>query len=267
MACDVNEPASLSGRCPVILKTDMTHLANKGEDRRAILAGLYDAVCENVQVLIKPNLSPPRVLLSGGVCVSKRVQDNFRHFLTSKGMTLVESNPNDGLFLEALGAALIAADQKPKPPSLKKVISFQDHSSFETVAPLTSAVNRVKKMQRPEIINTSESGKTILGYDIGSTGSKAVAIEIKTKRTLWEGYVNTSGDPVCAARKLTEMFLREANQRLEVYAVGVTGSGREIVGSLLVSCFDADVIFVLNEIAAHAEGALYFDPVVYAMRQ
>jgi predicted CoA-substrate-specific enzyme activase len=262
MACDVNEPASLSGRCPVILKTDMTHLANKGEDRRAILAGLYDAVCENVQVLIKPNLSPPRVLLSGGVCVSKRVRDNFRHFLTSKGMTLVESNPNDGLFLEALGAALIAADQKPKTPSLEKVISFQDHSSFERIASLTGALNRVKRMQRPETINTSENGKAILGYDIGSTGSKAVAIEIKTKRTLWEGYVNTSGDPVCAARKLTEMFLRESNQRLEVFAVGVTGSGREIVGSLLVSCFDADVIFVLNEIAAHAEGALYFDPMV-----
>ncbi|MDR4499129.1 MAG: acyl-CoA dehydratase activase-related protein [Candidatus Scalindua sp.] len=262
MACEVNEPASLSGRCPVILKTDMTHLANKGEDRRAILAGLYDAVCENVQVLINPNLSPPRVLLSGGVCRSRRVRDNFRHFLTSKRMTLVESNPRDGLFLEALGAALIAADQKPKPPSLEMVISPRDHSSFEITAPLTGTLNRVKRMQMPKIIHTAENCKTILGYDIGSTGSKAVAIEIKTKRILWEGYVSTSGDPVCAARKLTDMFLREANQRLEVYAVGVTGSGREIVGSLLASCFDTDVIFVLNEIASHAEGALYFDPMV-----
>jgi activator of 2-hydroxyglutaryl-CoA dehydratase len=46
----VADPAALSGRCPVILKTDMTHLANKGERREAILAGLYDAICENVQV-------------------------------------------------------------------------------------------------------------------------------------------------------------------------------------------------------------------------
>ena len=262
MACEVKEPASLSGRCPVILKTDMTHLANKGEDRRAILAGLYDAVCENVQVLIKPNLSPPQVLLNGGVCISRRVHDNFRHFLTSRGMTLIESNPNDGLFLEALGAALIAAEQKPELPSLEMVITPHDHSSLEVTAPLTSALNRVKRMQRPEIILTDEICKTILGYDIGSTGSKAVAIEINTKKTLWEGYVNTSGDPVCAARKLTDMFLHETNHRLEVYAVGVTGSGREIVGSLLASCFDTDVVFVLNEIAAHAEGALYFDPMV-----
>ena len=34
----------------------MTHLANKGEDRARILAGLFDAVCENVQVLVKPRV-------------------------------------------------------------------------------------------------------------------------------------------------------------------------------------------------------------------
>ena len=35
MSADVPDPAPLSGRCPVILKTDMTHLANAGESRRA----------------------------------------------------------------------------------------------------------------------------------------------------------------------------------------------------------------------------------------
>ena len=58
LCADVDQPAPLSGRCPVILKTDMTHLANKGEDRARILAGLFDAVCENVLVLIKPGISP-----------------------------------------------------------------------------------------------------------------------------------------------------------------------------------------------------------------
>ena len=48
LCAGVPDPAPLSGRCPVILKTDMTHLANKGESRERILAGLYDAVCENV---------------------------------------------------------------------------------------------------------------------------------------------------------------------------------------------------------------------------
>jgi predicted nucleotide-binding protein (sugar kinase/HSP70/actin superfamily) len=45
-----------------------------------------------------------------------------------------------------------------------------------------------------------------------------------------------------------------------VAAIGVTGSGREIVGSLMITTFDNKRVFVLNEIAAHAEGALHYDP-------
>ena len=58
LCADVEHAAALSGRCPVILKTDMTHLANKGGNRAEILAGLFDAVCENVLNLIKPGLQP-----------------------------------------------------------------------------------------------------------------------------------------------------------------------------------------------------------------
>ncbi len=63
----VAEAAPLSGRCPVILKTDMTHLANKGEKQERILAGLLDAIAESAEVLVKPRRSPPRVVLAGGV--------------------------------------------------------------------------------------------------------------------------------------------------------------------------------------------------------
>jgi activator of 2-hydroxyglutaryl-CoA dehydratase len=74
LAAGVAEPAPLSGRCPVILKTDMTHLANKGEGKDRILAGLLDAICENVEVLVKPRLSPPKVFLAGGVARAARVR-------------------------------------------------------------------------------------------------------------------------------------------------------------------------------------------------
>ena len=101
LCASVENPAPLSGRCPVILKTDMTHLANKGEQSNRILAGLYDAVCENVQVLIKPGLSPKRVLLTGGVSRSTRIRENFRRFLARHSMELVELEGVDLKFLEA----------------------------------------------------------------------------------------------------------------------------------------------------------------------
>src|SRR5664279_1441217 len=89
LCADVPDPAPLSGRCPVILKSDMTHLANKGEDRARILAGLFDAVSENVQVLIKPAVSPRRVVLIGGVSRAPRIRHAFDEFARRHGMTLV----------------------------------------------------------------------------------------------------------------------------------------------------------------------------------
>jgi len=102
LCAGVSDPAPLSGRCPVILKTDMTHLANRGESRERILAGLYDAVCENVQVLVKPRHCPRRVLLIGGVARSARIRERFRLFLSRHDLVL-EPPGDEGLFCEALG--------------------------------------------------------------------------------------------------------------------------------------------------------------------
>ena len=89
----------------------MTHLANKGEDRARILAGLFDAVCENVMVLVKPGVSPARVLLTGGVSRSPRVRRVFGELLAKQNMSLMVADEEKTLCLEALGCALIAAEQ------------------------------------------------------------------------------------------------------------------------------------------------------------
>jgi activator of 2-hydroxyglutaryl-CoA dehydratase len=105
----VEESVLLSSRCPVILKSDITHLANKGEERDRILAGLFDAICDNVQAMIKPRISPPRVVLLGGVSRVARVRDRFRDFLARHNMTLEPYSEQAALFAEALGCAVSAA--------------------------------------------------------------------------------------------------------------------------------------------------------------
>jgi hypothetical protein len=109
LCAEVQNPAPLSGRCPVILKTDMTHLANKGEERARILAGLFDAVCENVLMLLKPGASRGRVLLTGGLSRSLRVRRVIAAALARQGMDLIPLDEQAALGLEALGTALIAA--------------------------------------------------------------------------------------------------------------------------------------------------------------
>ena len=258
---DVEQAAPLSGRCPVILKTDMTHLANKGESRANILAGLYDAVCENVQVLIKPQLSPSEVLLIGGVSRSVRVRKHFRRFLERNQMVLLPYDGKDLVFVEALGAALIAAERPRRPPALDRLIMSTEEADLESVPALRDYLKRVHRRERlgsrPE---PSPDTRLLLGFDIGSTGSKAVALRCSDREIMWEGYTSTNGDPVGAAQTLMGKFTVSSAVGASVVGFGATGSGREIVGSLLATCYGVDSVYVLNEIAAHACGAIHYDP-------
>ncbi len=258
----IADPAPLSGRCPVILKTDMTHLANKGEPKERILAGLYDAVCENVQVLIKPRLSPKKMTLIGGVARADRIKNNFAQFAKRHDMELVLPAGDDGLFFEALGCAVIAAKNPGPVAPMDDLIGPPEEHELDRLPPLAeflSQVKRLKPRKKPARKNTSS---LILGFDIGSTGSKLIALDTKTRKEVWDTYVATNGAPVRAAQALMRKFADSDHAKTTVMAVGATGSGREIVGSLMSTCYGADSVFVLNEIAAHAEGALHFDPSV-----
>jgi predicted CoA-substrate-specific enzyme activase len=288
LADSVDKAAALSGRCPVILKSDMTHLANKGEDRGRILAGLFDAVCENVLVLLKPELSPKRVALIGGVSRSIRVRNAFREFLSQHGMVVWPVQGDDGLFFEALGCAVIAADS-PDParedqadpargadaaparsasrprrlPALEGLFRRAESNKLEKVSPLRAALPAVRRMPPQPLASVEgRACPLILGFDIGSTGSKAVALEPVSGRMVWDGYRRTLGDPVGAAQDLLRQFVAGGAGHCPVVSLGVTGSGREIVGSLMTTCYGKEVVFILNEIAAHAEGARHYEPAV-----
>jgi len=261
LCADVPDPAPLSGRCPVILKTDMTHLANKGEDRARILAGLFDAVCENVMVLVKPGASPTRVLLTGGVTRSPRVRRQLGEALRRQGMTMLELGESESLCLEALGCALMAAESSAELPGLNDLLLPPRELKLENLPALTDSLHHVRRMPaQPWAVVNGEFRRLVLGFDIGSTGSKVVAIDVATRETVWEAYRQTLGDPVGAAQNLLHQFTESPASKYGVVAFGATGSGREVAGSLLTSCYGKEAVFIVNEIVAHATGALHYDP-------
>ncbi len=265
LAQGVTDPAPLSGRCPVILKTDMTHLANKGESRERILAGLLDAIAENVQALLKPKVCPERLLLAGGVARSARIQAHFRRHAEAHGMTYLEAAEEDRLYLEALGCALLAAEAPGTLPELEALLRPPDRAVMEASEPLSFYLDRVRRLPGPPEPLAAGPVETvpvevIVGFDIGSTGSKAVALEPESGSVLWEAYLPTDGAPVAAAQALMRNLLAGSAAAHHIRGFGVTGSGREIVGSLLSVCYGREAVSVLNEIAAHATGALQCDP-------
>src|SRR5512138_259499 len=149
LADGVEDPAPLSGRCPVILKTDMTHLANKGEPPDRILAGLLDAIAENVEALVKPRGSPPRILLTGGVARSRRVREHFRAFLARSGMELLDTDLEETLFLEAAGCAVHAAARGGHPPEIERLLRPAPEARLELLPPLSASLPRVRRLPRP----------------------------------------------------------------------------------------------------------------------
>ncbi|UCF38036.1 MAG: CoA activase, partial [Acidobacteriota bacterium] len=258
---EVTSPALLSGRCPVILKTDLTHLANQGHSRREILAGLFDAVCDNIQMHLKPRVSPPRVVLTGGLAQSLRIRENIKRFLEGHGMELVEFSGEKVRFLEALGCALLASEETDtKVPPLQRILTSKPSASFDRVPPLFEYLDRVRRIEPSPVAGKVLPNQIMLGFDIGSTGSKLAAVDSETKEMIWDAYLCTKGDPVVAAQSLMRLFVEGPACDYPVVGIGVTGSGRAIVATLMTICYGAEAVFVMNEIVAHAEGALHHDP-------
>jgi predicted CoA-substrate-specific enzyme activase len=259
LADGVVEPAHLSGRCPVILKTDMTHLANKGEDRGRIVAGLYDAVCDNVLTLVRSRLAPRDVVLIGGVSRAARVRRTIAKWLSARGMQLVAPSPHDE-YLEALGAATHAVEHPCEIGTVEELLARTHSSGLERVPRLRDALKNVRRIPKPADPPPIDHARVFIGLDIGSTGSKAVAVDIEHGVAIWETYLNTEGAPVHASQRLVQRWVEQLGARGDVLGFGVTGSGREVAGSLLRTCYGDQRVFILNEIAAHARGATSIDP-------
>jgi predicted CoA-substrate-specific enzyme activase len=93
-----------------------------------------------------------------------------------------------------------------------------------------------------------------LGFDVGSVSTNLVLLDgAGAVRASYYRY--TRGDPIGATRAiLAEGLGSAAAERLEVAGVGVTGSGRNLIGSVL----GADV--KRTEIIAHFRGAIEVRP-------
>ncbi|NLW56461.1 MAG: 2-hydroxyglutaryl-CoA dehydratase [Firmicutes bacterium] len=92
------------------------------------------------------------------------------------------------------------------------------------------------------------------GVDVGSVSTNLVAME-PTGQVVKKVYLRTEGNPVAAVQKIFTQLGREF-AKAKVLGVGVTGSGRQLIGAIL----GADV--VKNEITAHGVAALQAEPKV-----
>lgn len=234
----------ITSRCGVTMKTDFTHLLNQGNKLEEVIAGLLDSSARNVVSLALKAHTTSKILLIGGLSVSNRIVQTIKKSLPE---TTIEVAPH-AMYFEALGAALIESKENIKQTQAEE----QSLIYLPGLKKYLNLVTKIKSQKQKE-----DGLDLILGLDIGSTGSKLIIIG---ENPIFEVYGETRGQPVHAAKYLIQQIPFQYVRRIK--AVGCTGSGREIVASLLRASLpeeNHEQIFVLNEIAAHAHGALYYD--------
>jgi len=258
-------PPEVATRCAVFAKTDIIHRQQEGYTRSEIWCGLCKGLSSTMlNTLLKGRRLHGKVLLSGGVAMNRQIQ----HYLKSiMGEQLILSeNPH---LLQAFGAALLgeisyekfvpSIHEKPVQkrgkehklmPALK--IEISKHPSFQT----EGFFKDVKGTEVRILESLKTDIECYIGIDIGSTSTKAVLID-KNNKVIADFYRKTEGDPIGATGKIFEAIEELQSRwgvRIKILGSATTGSGRKMIGQLI----GADSI--VNEITAHATGALHFNP-------
>jgi predicted CoA-substrate-specific enzyme activase len=248
-------PAPVACRCTVFTKSDMIHLQNKGESLPNIIAGLHFGNAANYMSTIVGNhvlLDP--IIFVGGMASNRLQVKAFQHYYPSLAVPAFHTS------LGAIGAAIQARKQGWR--------NEVDLSAL--VRKGAKATYTFPRAERLELVETSfdsdnslipwakKKAKTVeayLGIDVGSTTTKYALISQKTQ-ILHKCYVPTQGKPIEVTQRLLRTLHDEIGSKIKLMAIATTGSGRNVVGDFL----DADLI--IDEITAHARGAVQIDPEV-----
>ncbi|PNV66300.1 CoA activase [Rubneribacter badeniensis] len=119
-------------------------------------------------------------------------------------------------------------------------------------APLDSGPG-FRALPRPWPADADGLTPCILGVDVGSTSTNLVLLD-EEGRLLDAQYLRTRGNPQQAVREGLASLRERLGAEVRVAAVGVTGSGRTLIGELI----GADA--VRDEITAQARAAVAADP-------
>jgi predicted CoA-substrate-specific enzyme activase len=245
--------ARIAGRCSVFAKSDMIHAQQKGRTPAEILRGLCRAVAHNFKSsVVKGRHVDAPVLFVGGVASNAGVVDAMREAfqLTEEQLAV----PDLYAWCGAIGAAMLEADEVHK-RSFGEIHRLHQHTSHVRLcdgAPLTlERVTRLPdRVYRHDAPDGSARIPVFLGVDVGSVSTNVVAIN-EAGAVVHDIYLRTAGRPVEAVQAGLADLAQRWGERIEVWGVGTTGSGRELVAEFI----GADVMH--DEITAHKTGAVH----------
>ncbi len=258
-----NKPANVACRCTVFTKSDMIHLQNRGEKLADIIYGLHVGNARNYMSTIVSNRSlEAPVIFVGGLSLNSLQVKALKAYVPALAVPVCNTSIGAlGVALSALEAELekgivngtgrldlslldrLASDRKDEVPVANRLVLQK------TVFPKT---NEIGKKHSSSLRNKSPL-RVFLGLDIGSTTTKYALIN-EAHEIVGKNYVPTKGKPIEVTQDLFRGLLNKMGERIEIVGTATTGSGRTVVGDFL------NVDLMIDEITAHARGAVAIDP-------
>ncbi len=267
LALESDNPPRIAGRCSVFAKSDIIHLQQVGTSQADIVNGLCYAVARNYlgDVAKGKKIRGP-VLLQGGVSRNQGMVRAFKDLLELEEGELII--PRHEVLMSAIGSALLAGDRtegsevnwgEKKAELEKKAESREEIGSRPPLVPMEQEKSPVdwddKELDfqdNEEMTNRGEKEGIYLGIDVGSISTNLVAVN-EEEDPLGRVYLKTAGEPIAATQKGLRKLKDGIEEGVEVKGAAVTGSGREMIGSLI----GADL--TKNEITAQATAATRMD--------
>jgi len=236
----------IAARCSVFAKTDLIHLQQKGVPVEAMLYALCESVARMVSSLKKGMFEGP-VYFVGGVAANAAITKAINDALSTRNESELDVTvPQDFQHIEALGSALLSRGKTSQVKMLLDADTRQHY--FEMPA--------LKLFTTKQQMDSNRVGQQRIGYlgvDVGSTSTKAVILDESGKEILAKHYLMTAGRPINAVKEVFKNLLQIGAQNVTISGVGVTGSGRYLVGRVI----GADLI--KNEITAQTRAAADID--------
>ena len=239
----------IAARCSVFAKSDLIHLQQKGVPMSAMLYALCESIARMV-VSLKRGVFEEPIYFVGGVATNPAMLKVLNEALSARNGHPVDIIvPENYLCIEAVGSALLARESGKG----SEVVFFKE----------TEVKLRYFEMPKLEKVVQKDGWKApkieapfagYLGVDVGSTSTKAVILDETGKKVMAKNYLMTAGNPVEAVKQVFRNLIRDIGDNARIAGVGVTGSGRYLVGSVI----GADLI--KNEITAQTRAAAEIDP-------
>ncbi|GAJ07397.1 unnamed protein product, partial [marine sediment metagenome] len=158
----------------------------------------------------------------------------------------------------AIGVALQALDsvrEDQANPKIRKITETEHNISVPVASRLLLKQTAFPEDNKIHLKAFHREDQVYLGIDIGSTTTKYVVIN-NDREIIHKSYVPTQGKPIEVTQMLLKTIRDELGKKSQIAGTVTTGSGRNVVGDFL------NVDLIIDEITAHARGAVEIDPEV-----